>query len=97
MLYENEGHKNHYLYYIKATTTRLIVTMGYCYMFIVTKVSILERGQYSCTIAPLPGGHWFIAKTNIHSIHAGLERGPEFLSIYLSIYLKKREGESVYI
>ena len=30
---------------------------------------------------PLSGGHWVIDITNRHFIHAGLERGPEFLSI----------------
>ena len=48
------------------------------------------EGQFTTTEAPStlvtkrPGGYWPIDKTNIHSIHAGLERGPEFLSIYLS-------------
>jgi len=29
----------------------------------------------------LSGGHWFIVKMNRHFTHAGLERGPEFISI----------------
>jgi hypothetical protein len=34
-------------------------------------------------IVLLRNGYWPIVKTNIHSIHAGLERGPEFLPTYL--------------
>jgi hypothetical protein len=32
-------------------------------------------------------GHRVVGITNGHSIHAGPQKGPEFLSIYLSIYL----------
>ena len=32
-------------------------------------------------------GHWAINSMNKHFIHAGPAKGPEFLSIYLSIYL----------
>jgi len=34
---------------------------------------------------PLSGGHRAINITNGHFIHAGFERGSEFLSIYLKI------------
>ena len=32
----------------------------------------------------MSGGHWVINITNKHFIHTGLERGPEFLSIYIA-------------
>jgi hypothetical protein len=40
------------------------------------------RGE-TTTHGSLSGGHWLIVKTNIHFIHAALNRGLEFLSIYL--------------
>ena len=51
---------------------------------LINKVFNLGMREYFCFHDPLYGGHWVIINiTNKHFIHAGLERGPDFLSIYL--------------
>ena len=40
---------------------------------------------------PLSNGHWAINIMNKHFIHAGPAKGPEFLSVYLSMHHRKLE------